>query len=125
MLSRDRLITQQACALRWNATLLCYLRPRQGDRQQFLAENQNIDYPGASVSSPGGAVRGHGSGEGRGKIFLALSRDNPLKTLDSKEQKKGKEDQKKGKESKTALSRTFHSLRKGFPTLPSGVARTK
>jgi hypothetical protein len=60
-----------------------------------------------------------------GKIFLALSRDNPLKTLDSKEQKKGKEDQKKGKESKTALSRTFHSLRKGFPTLPSGVARTK
>jgi hypothetical protein len=51
-----------------------------------------------------------GAERGGRKIFLALSSDNPLKTLDSKEQKKGKQDQKKGKESKTALSRTFHSL---------------
>jgi hypothetical protein len=74
---------------------------------------------------PAAPFEATGSERGGGKNFLALSRDNPLKTLDSKEQKKGKEDQKKGKESKTALSRTFHSLRKGFPTLPPGVARTK
>ena len=80
-------------------------------RQQFLAENQNLDYSvGHCLLSPAAPFSARERREAA-EYFLALSGDNPLKTLDSKEQKKGKEDQKKGKESKIALSRTFHSLR--------------
>jgi hypothetical protein len=51
-------------------------------------------------SAPGGAVPRHRSGEGGANIFLAFSGDNPLKTLDLKEQKKGKGTKRKEKKAK-------------------------